>query len=173
MHVVHRSSFRRLVDAFGRSLTWHSSGFLSRTHELSADHDLFARVQWLGLRRSAIAETDHAHWKLRAKGAFGRDALLLDADSGATIATVQRSIRKERIDFDGISYAIRRTGFFRIESAVTDPQGNVLLRTGFHFPFRGRRGWTRIEAPGAGCVHLAELVLISWFLAVRDTARQS
>lgn len=173
MRVINRSSFRRLTDAFGRSLTWFSTDFFSRTHELAADRDLFARLQWVSFRRTAIAEIDGARWKLRAKGALGWDAFLLDAESEATIATINRSIGKGRIDFDGVSYTLNRPGFFRFGSSVADGYGNVLLRTGLHFPLRGRRGWTRIEAPGAGCPHLSELVVVSWFLTVRDAARRS
>lgn len=171
MLTLDRSSFRQLRSAFGRALTWRSSGFFSRTHELIADRDLFARVQWVGFRSSAIAESNAARWKIRPRSALSSDIHLIDEPSGATIATVDWSIRKTTVDFAGISYTLRRTGFFRIGFAAVDSHGIELLRTGVNFPFRGRRGWTRIEAPGAGCPHLAELVVLSWFLTVRDQRR--
>jgi len=171
MLTLDRSCFRSLRGAFGRPLTWRSSGFFSRTHELSADRDLFARIQWVGFRRSAIAEVDGARWRLRPKGAFTRDLVLLDDSSGATFAAVDWSIRKTAVEVDGVTYTLRRTGFFRFGYAVQDNVGNPILRTGVTFPLRGRRGWTRIEAPGAGCPHLAPLAVLSWFLTVRDQRR--
>lgn len=171
MLTADRSSFRQLAGAFGRQLTWRSSGFFSRTHELSAERDLFARIQWVGFRRSALVEVNTTRWKLKPKGSFTRDLLLVDEASSATIATVDWSIRKTTVEFEDASYTLRRTGFFRTGYAAHDLLGTPLLRTGISFPFRGRRGWTRIEAPGAGCPHLAELIVLSWFLAVRDQRR--
>jgi hypothetical protein len=171
MLTLDRSSFRKIGNAFGRQLTWRSSGFFSRTHELCADRDLFARIQWVGFRRSALAEADSARWRLRPKGTFTRDLFILDETSGATIASVDWSIRKTTVVLAGVAYTLRRTGLFRMGYAVQDALGNPLLRTGVYFPFRGRRGWTRVEAPGAGCPHLAELAILSWFLAVRDQRR--
>jgi len=171
MLTIDRSSFRNLRTAFGRPLIWHSSGFFSRTHELLADRDLFARIQWIGFRRSAIIEIDNARWKLRPRSTFSGDLVLLNEPTGATIAAVDWSIRKTTVTVDGVTYTLRRTGFFRTGYTIQDDHGTPLVRTGVSFPFRGRRGWTRIEAPGAGCPHLAHLIVLSWFLAVRDHRR--
>ena len=153
----------RLADCFGRTLTWMRPQIFGRISKLMADRDTLAVLRWHGLR-SADAQTATGEWTIRRTGLLSGSAEMMDVATRRTVLTLRTHFRKGTFESaGGVAYQWQRTGWFRLEIAVLNPQGTELLRCAGGLGFRGR-GKLTLQGAATNEPLLDQLVLASWYV---------